>query len=101
MYLVLENKNQIIFFLVIFYLHRLYNNTYAVIEVRYSQYSHILQGFVLLRVKNLLLIFLYIKQPHRLVIQLRSAIISMDSLLDFSLLGPSLLTFPLPIRFQS
>jgi len=65
LYLFLENKNQQSFFLVIFNLHKLDNNTSAVLEVRHPQYSPILQGFVLLRVVNLLLIFLYTKRPHQ------------------------------------
>jgi ABC-type uncharacterized transport system permease subunit len=50
MYLVLENKNQTIFSLVIFNFHKLDNNIPAVFEVRQPLYTFILQGFVLLRV---------------------------------------------------
>jgi len=39
LYLFLENKNQQSFFLVIFNLHKLDNNTSAVLEVRHPQYS--------------------------------------------------------------
>jgi hypothetical protein len=49
MYLVLENKNQTIFSLVIFNFHKLDNNTSAALEVRHPLSSLILQGFVLLR----------------------------------------------------
>jgi tryptophan-rich sensory protein len=69
MYLFLENKKQIkhILHKVIFNLEKLDNNTYAFIKVRHPQYTSILQGFVLLRVIILLLIFLYTKRPHHYV----------------------------------
>jgi hypothetical protein len=57
-----QKSNQTSFNYVIFNLEKLDSNIYAILEVRHPQYSHILQGFVLLRMVILLLMWSFVYQ---------------------------------------